>query len=137
MRKFLLFIFLFSFLFAAAQDTLKMVNGNMLTNKKYGSYNISKNNNLQNSDVSEDTIVGYVNPVGNNFVFAVNSKQQTYVTVEIFSILGQRSMIKRFNTGKGLSKFSMDVSTLPRGMYIVRFTDKNGRISLTRKLLKK
>lgn len=134
MRKFLLFIFLFSFLSSIAQDSLKMVNYSVLNKKINTSYQTQANTQSQKGNI--DSIVGYVNPVGNNFVFSVDLKNQTFLTIEIFSILGQRRMIKHFNPGKGISKFSMDVSSLPRGLYIVRFTDKNRQISLTRKLLK-
>ena len=134
MKKFLLWIFLFSFLSSTAQDSLKIVNyrtGNDVNNT---SYRIQAT--AQNQEEKVDNIVNYVNPVGNNFVFSVDSKSQTYLTVEIFSILGQSRMIKHFELGRGVSKFTMDVSSLPRGLYIVRFSDKNSQISLTRKLLK-
>ncbi len=134
MRKFLLSIFLFSFLSATAQDSLNMGNYNALN--KGVSTNYQTRAKAQNQEEYSDSIVNYVNPVGNNFVFTVDSKTQTYLTVEIFSILGQSRMLKHFNPGIGISKFSMDVSSLPRGLYIVRFTDKSRQISLTRKLLK-
>lgn len=78
----------------------------------------------------------FVNPVGNNFDFTVNSSKRAPLTVEIFSILGQKSAEKKFLPEKGLSRFSIDVGNLPRGMYIVRFTDENRHLSFTRKLLK-
>lgn len=136
MRKYLLCIFLFSFLYSTAQGTLKNTQLNPIKSGKSASYKTLASNDIQNQDGSIDNIVNYVNPVGNRFVFTVKSKKQTHLTVEIFSILGQRSLSKNFNPGKGISKFSMDVSGLPRGLYIVRFTNNNYRISLTRKLLK-
>jgi exonuclease III len=79
----------------------------------------------------------FVNPVGNTFDFTVSSEGTAPLTVEIFSILGQKVMTKRFFLTKGLSKFSVDMGSLPRGMYIVRFSDENRHLNFTRKLLKK
>ena len=132
MRKLLLWIFLFSFLSSTAQDSLKTVN---FSASNSGNYTINRiQTETQHQD--GDAIVNYVNPVGNEFVFTINSKKPAYLTIEIFSILGQRNTIKHFSLGKGVSKFSVDVSNLPRGLYIVRFTDRNNQINLTRKLLK-
>lgn len=136
MKIFLLWIFLFSSLSSVAQNTVIMKQDSLLNTRTNTGYHTLANNNTQNQDGTIDNIINYVNPVGNNFVFSVNSKKQIRLTVEIYSILGQRSMIKQFYPGKELSKFTMDVSSLSRGMYIVRFTDKSHQINLTRKLLK-
>ncbi len=79
----------------------------------------------------------FVNPVGNRFDFSVSSEKTAPLKVEIFSILGQRMLVKQFQTSHGTSQFSLDMTNLPRGMYIVRFTDQNRNLTFTRKLLKK
>ncbi|MBE0651615.1 MAG: T9SS type A sorting domain-containing protein [Bacteroidales bacterium] len=90
-----------------------------------------------NSETTVDfDIFHFVNPVNNTFIFTVNSEKALPLKVEIFSILGQRALMKQFYPAKGFSKFTMDVSGLPRGLYIVRFTDENRHLSFTRKLLK-
>lgn len=80
--------------------------------------------------------IHFVNPVANNFTFNVNLEKRTPLTVEIFSILGQKIITKHFFTDQGISNISLDVSNLRKGLYIVRFTDKNRDMSFTRKMLK-
>lgn len=81
--------------------------------------------------------VSFANPVGNNLEFTIDANKKTPLTVEIFSILGQRSLMKHFLPGPGQSRFNINVSDLPKGMYIIRFTDESRHFRFTRKLLKK
>lgn len=136
MKKFLLWIFLFSFLSCAAQNKLTTRQDSVSNYGNVSHIYTGANSNYFEKIGNINNIINYNNPVDDNFIFTVNLQKQTRLTVEIYSILGIRNIVKHFEIGKGISKFSIDVSSLPRGMYIVRFTDKNRDISLTQKLLK-
>ncbi len=79
--------------------------------------------------------LNFTNPVDNVLNFKVDAAKTTSLNVEVFSLLGQKVMQQKFFVSKGDSQQTMDVSSLIKGLYIVRFTESNGH-RFSRKLLK-
>jgi len=84
------------------------------------------------SDIDQ---LNFTNPVNNALNFKVDAAKITSLKVEVFSLLGQKVMQRKFSVPKGHSHRTMDVSSLLKGLYILRFTESNGH-SFSRKLLK-
>jgi endonuclease/exonuclease/phosphatase family metal-dependent hydrolase len=84
------------------------------------------------SDIDQ---LDFTNPVNNVLNFKVDAAKTTSLKVEVFSLLGQKVMQRKFSISKGNSQQTMDVSSLIKGLYILRFTESNGH-SFSRKLLK-
>ncbi|MBN2616663.1 MAG: T9SS type A sorting domain-containing protein [Bacteroidales bacterium] len=80
--------------------------------------------------------IKYANPVSNTARFTVQVNRKSTLQVDIYSLLGQKEMKQEFALDRGWQNFNMDVSRLPRGIYIVRFTDKNNDIQYSQKLIK-
>jgi len=55
--------------------------------------------------------------------------------IEMFSVLGQRILFQSLLQNAGDSQTSLDVSTQPAGLYLLKITDENG-FSITRKIIK-
>lgn len=84
------------------------------------------------SDIEQ---LGFTNPVSNVVNFNVKAERAVTMQVEVFSLVGKRVMTHTFSIERGSSKQAMNVSGLPKGLYILRFTESNGH-SFSRKLLK-
>lgn len=84
------------------------------------------------SDIDQ---LNFTNPVNNVLNFKMDAAKTTALKVEVFSLLGQKVMQRDFSVSKGHSHRTMDVSSLLKGLYILRFTESNGH-SFSRKLLK-
>lgn len=80
--------------------------------------------------------IKYINPVSNTARFTVQVNKKSTLQVDIYSLLGQKEMKQQFALDRGWQNFNMDVSHLPRGIYIIRFTDKNNDIQYSQKLIK-
>jgi len=79
--------------------------------------------------------LSFTNPVKDVLNFKVNADKAITLNVEAFSLVGKVVMQHRFTVDKGTTRQSMNVSSLPKGLYILRFTETNGH-SFSRKLLK-
>ena len=79
--------------------------------------------------------LSFTNPVNNVLNFKVNSTGTTSLKVEVFSLVGKKVMQQKYAVSKGHSRQTMNVGSLPNGLYILRFTESNGH-SFSRKLLK-
>ncbi len=77
----------------------------------------------------------FSNPVKNNVRFNIRSDKNTSLRVEVFSLVGKKVLQQRFTVPKGASSQVMHTGDLPKGLYILRFTEPNGN-SFSRKLLK-
>ncbi len=79
--------------------------------------------------------LSFVNPVKDVLSIKVNADKATTLQVDVYSLVGKIVLQRRFTVGRGFSHQSMNVSSLPKGLYILRFTESNGN-SFSRKLLK-
>jgi len=79
--------------------------------------------------------LSFTNPVKDVFNFRVSADRATSLQVEVFSLVGKKVMQRQFSVYRGNSQKTMDISNLPKGLYILRFTETNGQ-SFSRKLLK-
>jgi len=77
----------------------------------------------------------FSNPVKDVLNFSVHVSKPLTLRVEVFSLVGKKVMQEQFSLPQGISKQTMDVDNLPKGLYILQFTEPNG-VSFTRKLLK-
>ncbi len=84
------------------------------------------------SDIEQ---LSFTNPVKDVFNFRVDADKATSLQVEVFSLVGKKVMQHQFSIYRGHSQKTMDISNLPKGLYILRFTETNGQ-SFSRKLLK-
>ena len=84
------------------------------------------------SDINQ---LRFTNPVNNILNLKVDAAKTISLKVEVYSLLGQKVMQRKFSISKGNSQQTMDVSSLINGLYILRFTESNGH-SFSRKLLK-
>ena len=84
---------------------------------------------LSNEETPFSTFEMYPNPVSD--VLNIKNQAVGKITIEIYSILGKNIIKKSFNS----SNFTLNVSTLNRGIYILKLTEDNHTI--TRKLIKK
>jgi endonuclease/exonuclease/phosphatase family metal-dependent hydrolase len=80
--------------------------------------------------------VRFTNPVSNQVNFTVHVNHEAKLSVEIYSLLGQSELKKQFTLDRGWQHFNMNISSLPKGLYIVRFTEKDKHISYSQKLIK-
>ena len=84
------------------------------------------------SDIDQ---LSFANPVNNTLDLKIDAARQTKLTMEVFSLVGQKVMQKEFMVSQGFSRQAIDVSHLQKGLYILRFTEPDG-YNLSRKLLK-
>jgi len=84
------------------------------------------------SDIEQ---LSFTNPVKNVFSFNVNADKSMTLQVEVFSLVGKKVMQRQYSLEKGQSQQTMNIGSLPKGLYILRFTESNGH-SFSRKLLK-
>ena len=75
------------------------------------------------------------NPVRDILNFEVKTDKPMSLQVKVFSLVGKVVMRKKFVLQKGFSRQAMAVRNLPKGLYILQFTEPNG-YSFSRKLLK-
>jgi len=81
-------------------------------------------------------VVQLTNPVIGQLNLRLGVNKTTVATIEIYSLLGQRMMMKKQQLQSGQNQLEINVSSLPKGMYIVRFTDDDG-LSQSRKMIKR
>ncbi len=86
----------------------------------------------QNSQFAD---VGFINPVNRNLRLNITTFKSGKAVLSVFDFSGKKMIqqIITFNSGKTIK--AIDVSSLKRGLYIIRITDKNG-ISISRKMMK-
>jgi len=84
------------------------------------------------SDIEQ---LSFNNPVKDMVNFRVDADKTTSLHVEVFSLVGKKVMQHQFSIHRGHSQKTMDIGNLPKGLYILRFTETNGQ-SFSRKLLK-
>jgi hypothetical protein len=81
--------------------------------------------------------IEFTNPVrGNQLMMHLKVYRDTRVKIEFYSLLGKRLSQSISHLQRGDNQLDMDISGLPRGMYVVRFTDAHG-LSQSRKLFKR
>ena len=80
--------------------------------------------------------IQFRNPVADRLNLRFNVNKPTTATIEIYSLLRQQILMKKERLQKGRNQLDMNVSSLLKGMYIVRFTDGDG-LSQSRKMLKR
>ena len=84
------------------------------------------------SDIEQLT---FTNPVNSLLNFKLNTDKALNLKIEIFSLVGKKVLQHNFSIKNGSSRQSLNISSLPKGLYILRFTESNGS-SFSRKLLK-
>jgi endonuclease/exonuclease/phosphatase family metal-dependent hydrolase len=77
----------------------------------------------------------FTNPVKNTVRFNIRSDKAMTLNVEIFSLVGNKVLQQRFSVPKGASQRLLQIGQLPKGLYILQFTEPNGH-RFSRKLLK-
>jgi hypothetical protein len=90
-------------------------------------------NEWENSDIEE---VRMVNPVENELKLFLSVKKHTNLKVDIISITGRMLLTKQLSVMAGQTTFTIQVSGLPPGLYLVRFTDEKS-VAVVRKMVKK
>ncbi len=65
----------------------------------------------------------YPNPANEKLNISLNKKDNRTLQIEIFSVTGSRKHMEKIEQGAGIFDISIDVSSLPKGMYIVRIND--------------
>ena len=85
------------------------------------------NNLLSNKEIAFTEITIYPNPVKEDVLYILTKQE---VNVTIYNILGKSVLKRNINS----SKNRIDISLLPKGMYILKITSKTG--SITKKLIK-
>ena len=75
------------------------------------------------------------NPVKDVLNFEVNVDKPMTLQVKIYSLVGKMILHQQFALQKGLSRQAIRIGHLPKGLYILQFTEPNG-YSFSRKLLK-
>ncbi len=82
-------------------------------------------------------MIRFPNPVsGDRLNIHLNVSINTKATIEIYSLLGKRVLKQQAKLQNGQNQLNIDISSLNKGMYIIRFTDANG-LSQSRKLIKR
>jgi endonuclease/exonuclease/phosphatase family metal-dependent hydrolase len=84
------------------------------------------------SDIEE---LRFSNPVSDQLHFSVHADKPMNLRVEVYSLVGNKVMQRRFAIRRGSSQQTLQVGNLPKGLYILRFTEPNGH-SFSRKMLK-
>lgn len=85
---------------------------------------VSRNNKL---DAVENELIVYPNPAQN----VLNIRSNAEITsVELFDVNGTAVVARQLNASNGL--ISLDISSLPGGVYVLRATDAEGRSSTAR-----
>ncbi|MDZ7740641.1 MAG: T9SS type A sorting domain-containing protein [Bacteroidota bacterium] len=75
----------------------------------------------------------YPNPAKDKLNISLNKKDERVLQIEIFSVTGSRMHTEKIEQGCGIFDISIDVSKLPKGMYIVRIND--GEDSVNKRIL--
>ncbi len=78
----------------------------------------------------------YPNPVSSELNIEVNIKKYDDITLEIYSVTGQKILSKLFSSVTGESILTLNTDFLPKGSYLLSVTSKNGDISAFRKFIK-
>ena len=86
----------------------------------------------QHSDIEQ---LKFNNPVKDILNFEVNTARPVTLQVKVFSLVGKQVLQKKIVLQKGRSRHGMNIGNLPKGLYILQFTEPNG-YSFSRKLLK-
>ncbi len=82
------------------------------------------------------TDISFMNPVNNRLQLKMVARKSSSATIAIFDVAGKLRIQKTTTIPKGKSGYSINVSSLPSGLYIVHFVDKNG-VAVSRKMLKR
>jgi len=81
------------------------------------------------------TDVSFVNPVSKNLRLNLSASSPGSALLSIYDLTGKVMIQKILSLTKGGSMYSVDLSNLNPGLYIIRLTDKNG-VSVSRKMMK-
>ncbi len=71
----------------------------------------------------------YPNPTFSLLYYSIYKNNTSNVVINIIDITGRVLLKNTFNPSMGINTFSMDVSNLPQGMYILQFEDESGTIN--------
>ena len=81
--------------------------------------------------------VRFNNPVRNNVQLSIKLKKPATIKIELYSLLGKRILTKNLHFKNTYNKTNINLNNIPKGIYIIRFTDYKTKISITQKLLKR
>ena len=81
------------------------------------------------------TDVSFVNPVNDLLQLQITSDKATPAIISVFDMAGKVKIRQTTLLAKGKSGYSINVSGLPAGLYIVHIVDKNGA-AISRKMMK-
>lgn len=93
---------------------------------------ITANNGLELS--KEESLVLFPNPVNSEFTLSLTTSIGATVDIRIVDVQGKAVIIRKEHVMPGSNQINMQVSDLPRGLYICRVM--NGKHTETRKFLK-
>jgi hypothetical protein len=84
---------------------------------------------------SQFTDIGFVNPVNENLRLSITTSNAGKASLSIFDFSGKRIIRQTIALNRGKTIKVINVSSLKKGLYIIRITDKNG-VSVSRKMMK-
>jgi hypothetical protein len=70
----------------------------------------------------------YPNPAGNNLTVEYNTEFNDNSTVNVYDMSGRLVLSNSFTSTKGLNTWSIDLSELMNGLYMVELINSNDRI---------
>ena len=93
------------------------------------------------SDVSEledepVLLATHPNPVESVLSIALKSFTTGAISIAITDVMGKTVYTQTITLNEGKSSVSIDMSTYPKGFYVVHAANKNGSFSTTQKILK-
>jgi hypothetical protein len=82
-----------------------------------------------------DTVQIFPNPFSDKLTISVTVSKDETVTLNLYSILNQKVLTKKFNAKKGKNVFELKTNRIPSGIYLLKI-DKNEN-SIAYKVIKK
>ncbi len=105
-----------------------------------GNITLEVNNNALdiNETIVDNVHAGNVfpNPVNEHFAIDITSEKQTTGTLEIYSIVGQKTDQQSFNLNSGKNLLQVNCSRLTGGVYILKITTTTAKSGIIRKFVK-
>ena len=82
------------------------------------------------TDISKEalSVLIYPNPASDNVHLQLNAVTNTQVAVRLIDMLGHQWLAKQYDLLQGENAFSLDVSSLKKGLYFVEVLNSNERI---------
>ena len=89
---------------------------------------------LSTSDVMENSMAVSPNPFTNSFQLDYEASASESITVDVFTVNGQRVFSQKMNVEKGTNSLRIDGDKIPTGLLIVSL--QNGEEVMTQRLVK-